>query len=208
MTAYRRPRLPVALPATLAVAALLLVACGEGGGSSTPDQTENPGTSTVTATASPPQASAAERPLGQPDLAAKTREIQWSEDFIILDNIRAGRHEGFDRVVFDFTDGADPGWQIDYVAEPLQQGSGLPVEMDGDTFLHVMFTNTTYPFELGMENAFEPGNYPGAGVVKEIAYTGIFEGYTEAYIGLDEELPYSVTLLHHPTRVVIDFQHE
>jgi hypothetical protein len=201
MTAYRRPLLPAALTA----AALLLVACGDGGGSSptTTAADPDPGASTVTATAT-----AAERPLGQPDLLPKAQETQWSEDFIILDNIRAGSHQGFDRVVFEMTDGADPGWQIDYVDEPLQQASGNPVDVAGDAFLHVMITNTTYPFELGIEDPLEPGTYPGAGRVSEIAYTSIFEGYTEAYIGLDEELPYSVTLLHNPTRVVIDFEHQ
>ncbi|RSZ61741.1 hypothetical protein EAH68_11725 [Corynebacterium hylobatis] len=207
MTAYRRPLLPAALTA----AALLLVACGNGGGSSTPTTTTavdpGSGTSTVTATANP-TATADERPLGQPDLLPKAQETQWSEDFIILDNIRAGSHDGFDRVVFDLTDGADPGWQIDYVDEPRQQASGNPVDVAGNAFLHVMITNTTYPFELGIEDPLEPGTFPGAGRVNEIAYTSIFEGYTEAYIGLDEQLPYSVTLLHNPTRVVIDFEHQ
>lgn len=205
MTAYRRPLLPAALTA----AALLLVACGNGDGSSTPAPAPAPattidpdsGTATVTSTAD-------ERPLGRPDLLPKAQETQWSEDFIILDNIRAGSHNGFDRVVFDLTDGADPGWQIDYVDEPLQQASGNPVDVAGTAFLHVLITNTTYPFELGIEDPLEPGIFAGAGRVNEIAYTSIFEGYTEAYIGLDEELPYSVTLLHNPTRVVIDFEHQ
>lgn len=205
MTAYRRPL----LPAALITAALLLVACGNDGGSSTTTTATDPdsGTSTVTATANP-TATADERPLGQPDLLPKAQETQWSEDFIILDNIRAGSHDGFDRIVFDFTDGADPGWQIDYVDEPLQQASGNPVNVAGNVFLHVKTTNTAYPFMLDIDDPFDTGTYPGAGRVNEVAYTGIFEGYTEAYIGLDEQLPYSVTLLHNPTRVVIDFEHQ
>lgn len=215
MTAYRRPLLPAAL---ITVAALL-VACGNGDGSTTPTTTatdSGPGPTTVTSTFHPEPTSASatattsssERPLGQPDLLPKAQEAQWSEDFIILDNIRAGRHDGFDRVVFDLTDGADPGWQIDYVDEALQQASGYPVDVAGNVFLHVLITNTAYPFMLDIDDPFEPGTYPGGGRVNEVAYTGIFEGYTEAYIGLDEQLPYSVTLLHNPTRVVVDFEHQ
>lgn len=200
MTAYRRPL----LPAVLTAAALLLVACGDDPGSANGDPA--PGPSTVTATASPSPASVTERPLGQPDPAPKIQE-KWTGNPVLVSGIRAGSHQGFDRVVFDLTDGDDPGWRIDYVDEPMQQASGLPVEVAGDAYLHVLITNTTYPFELGIEDPLEPGTFPGAGVVKEIAYTSVFEGYTEAYIGLDEELPYSVTVLQDPKRLVIDFEH-
>ncbi|QGU04856.1 AMIN-like domain-containing (lipo)protein [Corynebacterium comes] len=193
MTAYRRPLVPVALT----VAALLLVACGDGGGYTAPSSD----------TAPPSQASATERPLGQPDLAPKTREVTGTGNPTLLENIRSGRHQGFDRVVFDLSDGEEPGWRVDYVDEAMQQASGLPVDVEGDALLHVVITNTTYPFELGIEDPFEPGTYPGAGVVNEVAYTGIFEGHTESYIGLDRELPYSVTLLSNPTRLVIDVEH-
>lgn len=206
MIASRRPLVPALLAAT----ALLLAACGGSGDgnvtSAAPTGDGAPDTSTVTATATPSPASVTERPLGQPDTAPKVEE-RWSENPVLVSGIRVGRHEGFDRVVFDLTEGDDPGWRTDYVDQPLQQASGLPVEVAGETYLHVMITNTTYPFELGIEDPLEPGNFPGAGSVQEIAYTSVFEGYTEAYIGLDEELPYSVTVLQDPKRLVIDFQH-
>lgn len=212
MTAYRRPL----VPAVLTAAALLLVACGDGagsggsGGSGTTGGDPAPGRTTVTSTAvstaSPSPASATDRPLGSPDLAPKIQE-RWSENPVLVSGIRTGRHEGFDRVVFDLTEGDDPGWRIDYVDEPMQQASGLPVEVAGDAYLHVMITNTTYPFELGIEDPLPPGNFPGAGVVEEIAYTSVFEGYTEVYLGVTEELPYSVSVLQDPKRLVIDVKH-
>ena len=60
---------------------------------------------------------------------------------VTLRKIRAGRHASFDRVVFEFTGGAVPGYHIEYVDRPVRQcGSGDTVKVAGDGWLSVRLT--------------------------------------------------------------------
>ena len=48
-----------------------------------------------------------------------------------------GRHEGYDRVVFQFKNTL-PGYKVEYVQPPLKEdGSGNPVEIKGNAFVVV-----------------------------------------------------------------------
>lgn len=219
MEAYRRPRALTALVATVALTTML-AACADSGGSGTTTTSASPtGTSTVTSTATPvPQSTDAdatttaqkeqkEKPLGEPDRLDKVVTGTWADPPPVLTGIRSGSHDGFDRVVFDFTGAGAPGWMAGYVDQPAQQGSGFPVHVEGGAYLMVNMTNTTYPFEQNVED-FPTGAYPGTGVIREVVSTGVFEGESLAYIGVDKKRPFSVTLLQNPTRVVVDVAHD
>ena len=227
MTTYRRPL----LPAALTLAALLLTACNGNGGAedpapttsrspltvtstaAAPDQTtpttttESPATTPVTTPANNPPDEPTDRPLGTPATASETRSPVWEEPAPLVTGVRVGLHENYTRVVYDMIGNGEPGWFSGYIDQPYQDGSGFPVDVAGNAFLMINITGTTYPFEHDHEG-MPVGAVPGVGVVHEVNNTGTFEGHTLTYIGLEAELPYSVTVLHDPLRLVVDIQHK
>ena len=227
MNAYRRPL----VPALITAAALLLTACNGAGGADDPATTTTNPPLTVTSTAAPAQdatttevttdvadatettetlaatSEPADRPLGTPAPTSQERQPEWVEPAPLLTGIRVGEHETFTRVVYDFIGEGEPGWYTGYLDQPYQQGSGHDVDVAGEAFLKIDLTGTTYPFEHDHEG-LATGPYPGTGVVTEVVNTGTFEGHTLTYIGLEAELPYSVTVLHDPLRVVVEIQHK
>lgn len=144
--------------------------------------------------------------LGDPDTAPQE---QWPDGVpsLMVSNVRVAGHEGFDRVVFDLAGEGDPGWLTNYTENPVQQGSGNPIPYNGETSLMVGIQGTPYPFDLDMEFP-DHGTYPGAGNVTEVTYASLFEARTEFVIGVTGEMPYSVTVLQDPKRLVIDFVHQ
>ncbi|MDO5513489.1 hypothetical protein [Corynebacterium sp.] len=116
---------------------------------------------------------------------------------------RIGEHEGFDRLVFDLEGEGEPGWFIEYTDEPLQQASGLPVDVEGTTALQVIIMGTPYPPE-GEDVLLPAGRHPGGGVINHVTYASLFEANSEFVIGLNARHPYSVTFLEDPKRLVID----
>jgi hypothetical protein len=124
-----------------------------------------------------------------------------------LVNVRTGRHDTYDRVVFDFT-GGTPGYRVAY--EPLVgQGTGNPIPLAGNASLVVTFNPaaahdlTTYQPTYDITQTLNP-NLP---TLKQIKFGGDFEGYVSAGLGLSAQVGFRVFQLHYPDRVVIDVAH-
>ncbi len=222
MTPHRRPLVTAALIS----AALLLTACNDGGGSGAGTTAPVAEPATVTSTAATPGvptssatgttapdpttgSAPTDRPLGTPAVTTETRTGVWPADDSpapLVTGVRVGEHPTYTRVVYDLVGHGEPGWISRYIDQPYQDGSGFPVDVQGNAYLMINITGTTYPFEH--EAAELPvGPHAGGGVVRQVVNTGVFEGHTLTYIGLDQELPYSVTVLHDPLRLVVDIQH-
>ena len=173
--------------------------------------TEAPGTSEGTPT---PDASATEVATG-PAFSANTRpdtaEPQGAgATFLSVTDIRVAEHDGYDRIVFDLAGrgSGKPGWRVEYVERATDDGSGHRVEVDGDAILRVSLSGTAAPMDSGVEEYSGDRIEPDTEAVDEIVYRYWFEGYTTAFIGVDEtERPFRVFLLENPTRVVLDIQH-
>lgn len=210
----------------LLVSALFLSACEGGSGapstSAPPVVTETETAPPVTATDTPPEVSpspttpaqpttsptpTALPPLGNPSLDQKQLSPVGEFDMSIA-NIRVAEHESFTRVVIDIAASqSTPGWWIDWTTEPVQQASGLPVDVSGDSFLDVNIEGIGYPDQASVPS-IENGPYPGAGIVEDINLTSIFEARAQILIGVSgPPRSYSVTLLEEPSRVVIDIIH-
>lgn len=147
--------------------------------------------------------------LGQPTTEIKQASSTGAFDLEVT-NVRVGAHDGFDRVVFEFSGEGQPGWYVTSTAEPRQQGSGHLIDYAGSHALNVMINGTPYPFDLGIpEDEWpQPGPVAGAGdVVQGVSFHGIFEATSQYVIGLDDPSAFSVTRLDNPTRVVIDVEH-
>jgi hypothetical protein len=210
-----RPRL-VPLLAVLALSAGLVAGCG---GDDDDDDGAAPTTSAASGTTSPSETSAAPTTGGgdtdddgdadappfpantEPDTAAPSAGALLS-----VTDMRIGRHDGFDRVVFEFDGTGTPGWNVRYVDEATSQGSGNTVEVDGAAILGIVFTGVGYPVDTGVEEYSGPRSraIPETEVVTEAVFDGTFEGQTTAFIGTTAEVPFRAYLLEDPVRVVIE----
>jgi hypothetical protein len=120
-----------------------------------------------------------------------------------LTDVRAGRHTGFDRIVFEFS-GAVPEHRVRYVDRLVQDGSGKPVSVAGAADLEVVFHGANAHEDDGTPT-ISPRRFPtGLPAVKEIAQIGDFEAVVTYGIGVDRKRPIKVSTLSNPSRLVID----
>lgn len=86
---------------------------------------------------------------------------------------------GFDEIAF-VVDGPGVGWLVEYVEEPRRQGSGDPVDIQGDTVLKVVLR----PLEQPQDTA---GRIPltETAAMVELVDGGWFEGQQEFFVGLE-----------------------
>jgi hypothetical protein len=120
-----------------------------------------------------------------------------------LVDVRAGRHPGFDRVVFEFR-GAVPQHRIRYVDQLVQDGSGNPVSVAGAADLEVVFHGANAHTQDGAPSVSPRRFSPGLPAVKEVAQLGDFEAVVSYGIGIDHRRPVKVSTLSGPSRLVID----
>ena len=120
-----------------------------------------------------------------------------------LVDVRAARHPGFDRVVFEFR-GAVPEHTVRYVDRLVEDGSGNPVSVAGTADLEVVFHGANAHTEDGTPSVSPRRFSPGLTAVKEVAQIGDFEAVVSYGIGLDRRRPLTVSTLSGPSRLVID----
>ena len=131
----------------------------------------------------------------------------------LLVDVRTEQHEGFDRIVFDFSQGL-PGYRVEYVAPPiLGDASGEPVPIAGSVFLRVRFEpaaahnpNTGAPTYSGPLEIS-----PSLTSLVEVEETGDFEFVLTWVLGLTEEVDFRVVELDAtfplPFRLAVDVGH-
>jgi hypothetical protein len=120
-----------------------------------------------------------------------------------LTDVRAGRHTGFDRIVFEFS-GAVPEHRVRYVGQLVQDGSGKPVSVAGAADLEVVFHGANAHEDDGTPTISPRRFSTGLPAVKEIAQIGDFEAVVTYGIGVDRKRPLKVSTLSNPSRLVID----
>jgi hypothetical protein len=127
----------------------------------------------------------------------------------LLVQVRYGRHENFDRIVFQFENGL-PAYRIEYVEPPiLGEFSGEPVAIAGDAFLRARFSDGAAhdPF-TGDRTYLGPLELvPGLPELKEAEITGDFEGVLTWVLGLAEASDFRIYALEAPFRIVVDVGH-
>ena len=119
--------------------------------------------------------------------------------------MRVGTHEGFDRVVVDLVGEGKPGWFVDYTSTPMQEITGKPLKVTGNAFLNINIDGTVYPYELGLDADQIKVDTPAeTGNIIDVVNAGTYEGRSRVVVGLRSDLPYSVQILEHPLRLVVD----
>lgn len=195
-----RPTLTV-----LAVAAAVQVAaCG---GESQRTATTAPTTRTTTTTTTTQQGGIDTMPgaSARPVHAAAT-----DAETALLTDVRAARHEGFDRVVFEFRNTL-PGYDVRYVRRPVRQdGSGRVVAVAGSSVVRIRMENA---LDADLGRASAPLTYvgpqrftPATPEVAELVRSGGFEGVLTWVVGLRDPVDFRVTTAAAPPRLVVDFR--
>lgn len=174
-----------------------------GSETTTPSATPEP---TTTDTAADPDASTAGAPPFPADTSPDTADPS-QDAMLTVTDVRIGRHDGFDRVVYEMGGSGTPGWTVQYVDEAVQDGSGNVIDIPGDGTLQVLISGSAYPMDSGAEPFGSDVPVTGAGTVTVTEAQGwsVFEGITDAFIGLQAPgHPFRVYLLESPVRVVVD----
>ena len=217
-----------ALCAALAVTALTVAGCGAETGDTEPSV--EPETRSVTTSAASSTAPASTSAAADNTTEADTKDVsaaaapagaQSATPFTLedthlqnpghpelqIEDVRAGSHEGVDRVVVELSGTGTPDVLAGYTADPRQQASGLPLVPAGNAYFELIIQGV--PWSMGLSDADLAKADPAgvaAGGIQEIADGGIFEADAQYIVGLNAQRPYNLYLLENPTRVVVDFQ--
>lgn len=198
---------------------LVLGACSRQSSRDTrpPNQTPSPPASPL-ATSSP--AAAGDQPPPRFEATACNESSGGEEGVLVhLTGVRVSPHDGFDRVTFEFQDPQEPGgragiprFQIRTVKPPLaQDGSGDPLEVQGKSFLSVVFHGAT---GVKMVGESPQPTYrgpkelrPGLRTLTEVQQAGDFEATLSWFLGLSRATCWRTIELRDPLRVAIDLRH-
>lgn len=125
----------------------------------------------------------------------------------VLRAVRAAQHDGFERVVFEFSEGPVPGYRIAYVDRPARQcGSGEPVALAGDGWLEVRFSPARAHTEAGRPTITVRERTPSLPLLHEMKLTCDFEAVVTWVLGLATPNRFRAFTLDDPPRVVVDVQ--
>lgn len=127
----------------------------------------------------------------------------------IVRAVRAGEHSGYDRLVFEFSDGPLPGYHIEYIDRSLQQcGSGDEVSTASTVRLIVRLEPAQAHDDQGKATIAERQRTLTLPNLKELRIICDFEGQVEWVVGLASRAPYRVRELGGPPRLVLDVENE
>jgi hypothetical protein len=130
-----------------------------------------------------------------------------------LVNVRAGRHDCYDRLVLDTRARAD-GYRVEYVPDVYRDGSGELAPLRGGARLRIVAYAPAYDDEY--VTTYQPSdpvelvNVTGFTTFRQIAWAGSFEGQSTIGLGVRARLPFRVFTLDGPgtaSRLVIDVAH-
>jgi hypothetical protein len=130
-----------------------------------------------------------------------------------LTNVRTGRHDCFDRIVFDVK--GKPSWhRVQYVQNVYTSGEGALVPLRGGAKLEIILSVPSYD-DAGNStyvpaNSHELTNVSGYRTFRQVAAAGSFEGETAIGLGVRARLPFRVSSLPGPgdtSRIVVDVAH-
>ncbi|QRK12035.1 hypothetical protein JQX13_19510 [Archangium violaceum] len=126
---------------------------------------------------------------------------------VTLLEVREGRNEGFDRVVFQFQGDQLPGYHLEYIDKPVTKcGSGNPTEVAGQGWLEVRIMPAQAHVD-GKVTVASRERMPKLPVIEEMELTCDFEGEVTWVLGVKHPNKYRVMELREPTRLVVDVRH-
>lgn len=206
-----------ALAASAAASLLLLGACAPASPTDAPRSAEASPSDSSPAVSATASAAPETTPTPEPGLDA-TKPINadnWmssveglppvrSDDptkALALTGIRAATHEGFTRVVLEFSGEGTPGvWSAAWTDEAVEQGRGLPIQVEGQAVLDLVIDGTPM---TASENPYPSGMHTRVGDL-DVVSDGTFEDNTHVVIGAPAARQFQIGFLSDPVRMVID----
>ena len=208
-----------ALAASAAASLLVLGACAPGAPTEAPQSaTASPSssspTASPTASAAPEATPTSERGL---DATKPINADNWmssveglppvrSDDpakALALTGMRAATHDGFTRVVLEFSGEGTPGvWRAAWTDEAVEQGRGLPIQVEGEAVLDLVIDGTPM---TATETPYPGGTHTRAGDL-DVVSDGTFEDNTHVVIGAPATRQFQIGFLSDPVRMVIDIR--
>jgi hypothetical protein len=126
----------------------------------------------------------------------------------LLTDVRSARHEGFDRIVFEFATGPLPGYHLEYIDKPVRRcGSGETTVIAGEAWLEVRLDPANAHTPSGAPTIKDRDQELELAVVKELEQTCDFEAHVTWVLGAIKPNKYRVLTLDEPLRLVVDVQH-
>ena len=132
-----------------------------------------------------------------------------------LTDVRTGRHDCYDRMVLDIRGdlpASSTGYQVRYVSQFHQDGSGNLIKINGGAILEIAVTAPSYdpdtyePTYAGLGGKPLPGvNLTGYKTFRDARFGASYEGTTQLGLGVRARLPFRVFPLG--DRLVIDVAH-
>lgn len=209
-----------ALAASAAASLLLLGACAPGAPTDAPQSAEaSPSASPSPVPSATASATPETTPTPEPGLDA-TKPINadnWMSSVeglppvrskdptkaLTLTGIRAATHEGFTRVVLEFSGEGTPGvWRAAWTDKAVEQGRGLPIQVEGEAVLDLIIDGTPM---TATENPYPSGTHTRAADL-DVVSDGTFEDNTHVVIGAQATRQFQIGFLSDPVRMVIDIR--
>jgi hypothetical protein len=126
---------------------------------------------------------------------------------VILKDVRAARHEGFNRVVFEFEGKTIPDYEIEYIDKPVRRcGSGDVTPIAGDGWLQVRLTPSQAHTDKGEATIKNREQILNLNIIREMELTCDFEADVTWVLGVSSPNRYRVLELKEPTRLVVDIR--
>lgn len=206
-----------ALAASAAASLLLLGACAPASPTNAPQSAKASSSASSPAASATASAAPETTPTPEPGLDA-TKPINadnWmssveglppvrSDDptkALALTGIRAATHEGFTRVVLEFSGEGTPGvWSAAWTDEAVEQGRGLPIQVEGEAVLDLVIDGTPM---TASNTPYPSGTHTRAGDL-DVVSDGTFEDNTHVVIGAPAARQFQIGFLSDPVRMVID----
>jgi hypothetical protein len=185
-----------------------LVGCGSISARS-PSEAQSPAPATTAPSATSPAPSSATpkptvAPTGKPSGPARV----CSQAGTYLTAVRTGEHNGYDRVVFQFS-GTLPGYGVKRVQAVNSDPKGIPIPLAGQSYLRVVFHGASAVCPKPLHQT-----YTGPAVLTSyypelltVSAAGDFEGVLSFGIGLAAQGGFHAFTLTSPGRLVIDVSH-
>lgn len=124
----------------------------------------------------------------------------------VLRSVRTGRHEGYDRIVFEFSEHL-PEYTLRYVQDPAACGSGEAVDAGGAAALEVDLRPAAAHDDQGNATIAERTLRPGLPALRTARITCDFEAIVTWVLGVDRRAPVRTLELASPPRLVVDVRH-
>jgi hypothetical protein len=137
-----------------------------------------------------------------------TEQRRDSLDPAVVRSVRPEQQERFDRIVFEFSTSAVPGYQIAYTDEPAREcGSGKPVTVRGTSTLFVRLSPAQAHTDEGQGTLQWQQRQFAFPTLQEVRQSCDFEAEVSWVLGLAARNGFHVSELTDPARLIIDIQH-